>query len=191
MREGWDNPNVFVLGVLKRSDNTVSRRQEIGRGLRLSVDQRGERTDDPVTVHSVNELTVVTDESYTAFVDGLQREVSESPGRPTRRGGRAIRGRPTGEGGSRRRSVEDDAGAEEFGAHVAVDSGVLIGRCVVALDYRLRVAGLRYVVQQGELRAADLAGQAGSTVSGASVRLAFGSTRTRQPCRPRPRSRTT
>ncbi len=36
LREGWDNPNVFVLGMLKRSDNTVSRRQEIGRGLRLS-----------------------------------------------------------------------------------------------------------------------------------------------------------
>ena len=52
LREGWDNPNVFVLGVLKRSDNSVSRRQEIGRGLRLSVDQHGERTDDPATVHS-------------------------------------------------------------------------------------------------------------------------------------------
>ncbi len=80
LREGWDNPNVFVLGMLKKSDNTVSRRQEIGRGLRLSVDQHGERADDPATVHSINELTVVTDESYTAFVEGLQRELSESPG---------------------------------------------------------------------------------------------------------------
>ena len=51
LREGWDNPNVFVMGMLKRSDNTVSRRQEIGRGLRLSVDQHGERTDNPATVH--------------------------------------------------------------------------------------------------------------------------------------------
>jgi type III restriction enzyme len=78
LREGWDNPNVFVMGMLKRSDNTVSRRQEIGRGLRLAVDQHGERMDDPATVHDINELTVVTDESYTDFVAGLQREIVES-----------------------------------------------------------------------------------------------------------------
>ncbi|MDQ8043377.1 MAG: hypothetical protein AAGC46_18445, partial [Solirubrobacteraceae bacterium] len=78
LREGWDNPNVFVMGMLKRSDNTVSRRQEIGRGLRLAVDHRGERVDDPVIAHQVNELTIVTDESYTAFAEGLQKEISES-----------------------------------------------------------------------------------------------------------------
>jgi len=78
LREGWDNPNVFVMGMLKKSDSTVSRRQEIGRGLRLSVDQHGERMDNPVTVHDINELTVVTDESYTDFVTGLQHEISES-----------------------------------------------------------------------------------------------------------------
>jgi type III restriction enzyme len=78
LREGWDNPNVFTMGMLKKSDNTVSRRQEIGRGLRLSVNQQGERVDNPVTVHDINALTVVTDESYTDFVTGLQREISES-----------------------------------------------------------------------------------------------------------------
>ncbi|HWC23845.1 MAG TPA: DEAD/DEAH box helicase family protein [Flexivirga sp.] len=78
LREGWDNPNVFVMGMLKKSDNTVSRRQEIGRGLRLAVDQHGERMDNPVTVHDINQLTVVTDESYTDFVDGLQKEIAES-----------------------------------------------------------------------------------------------------------------
>lgn len=78
LREGWDNPNVFIMGMLKKSDNTISRRQEIGRGLRLAVDQHGERMDNPVTVHEINELTVVTDESYTDFVAGLQREISES-----------------------------------------------------------------------------------------------------------------
>ncbi|MFZ2510657.1 MAG: DEAD/DEAH box helicase family protein [Gordonia sp. (in: high G+C Gram-positive bacteria)] len=78
LREGWDNPNVFVMGMLKKSDNTVSRRQEIGRGLRLAVDQHGERMDNPVTVHDINELTVVTDESYTDFVAGLQLEISRS-----------------------------------------------------------------------------------------------------------------
>lgn len=78
LREGWDNPNVFVMGMLKKSDNTVSRRQEIGRGLRLAVDQHGERMDNPGTVHDINELTVVTDESYTDFVAGLQKEISDS-----------------------------------------------------------------------------------------------------------------
>ncbi len=78
LREGWDNPNVFVMGMLKKSDNTISRRQEIGRGLRLSVDQHGERMDNPVTVHDINELTVVTDESYTDFVTGLQKEIAAS-----------------------------------------------------------------------------------------------------------------
>ncbi|MFD8741342.1 restriction endonuclease subunit R, partial [Streptomyces sp. NPDC059618] len=78
LREGWDNPNVFVMGMLKKSDNTTTRRQEIGRGLRLAVDQHGERIDNPVTVHDINELTVVTDESYTEFVTALQKEIVES-----------------------------------------------------------------------------------------------------------------
>lgn len=78
LREGWDNPNVFAMGMLKKSDNTISRRQEIGRGLRIAVNQQGERMDNPVTVHDINELTVVTDESYTDFVSGLQREIAES-----------------------------------------------------------------------------------------------------------------
>ncbi|MDR0483273.1 MAG: DEAD/DEAH box helicase family protein [Cellulomonadaceae bacterium] len=83
LREGWDNPNVFTLGMLKKSDNTISRRQEIGRGLRLAVDSEGVRQDNPATVHDINELTVVTDESYTTFVEGLQKEIAEAvAGRP-------------------------------------------------------------------------------------------------------------
>lgn len=81
LREGWDNPNVFVMGMLKKSDNTVSRRQEIGRGLRLCVDAHGERMDEAAVgerVHDINELTVVTDESYTNFVEGLQKEIAET-----------------------------------------------------------------------------------------------------------------
>lgn len=78
LREGWDNPNVFVMGMLKKSANTTTRRQEVGRGLRLCVDQHGERMDNPATVHEINELTVVTDESYTDFVSALQKEIVES-----------------------------------------------------------------------------------------------------------------
>ena len=78
LREGWDNPNVFVIGTLKHSDNTISRRQEVGRGMRLAVNQHGERMDDPATVHDVNVLTVVADESYKDFVAGLQKDISDS-----------------------------------------------------------------------------------------------------------------
>ena len=78
LREGWDNPNVFVIGTLKHSDSTVSRRQEVGRGLRLSVNQHGDRMDDPATVHQVNVLTVIASESYKDFVTGLQRDISAS-----------------------------------------------------------------------------------------------------------------
>lgn len=76
LREGWDNPNVFVICTLKHSDNTVSRRQEVGRGLRIAVDQQGERQDDPATVHQTNVLTVVASESYKDFVAGLQRDIA-------------------------------------------------------------------------------------------------------------------
>ncbi|UMM64710.1 hypothetical protein DM15PD_17290 [Aristophania vespae] len=78
LREGWDNPNVFVMCMLKHSDNTISRRQEVGRGLRLSVDKYGERMDNPAVVHDINVLTVVASESYTAFVGGLQKEIADT-----------------------------------------------------------------------------------------------------------------
>lgn len=77
LREGWDNPNVFVICTLKHSDNTVSRRQEVGRGLRLCVNQHGDRMDAPATVHQTNVLTVVANESYKDFVAGLQKDISE------------------------------------------------------------------------------------------------------------------
>lgn len=78
LREGWDNPNVFVICALKHSDNTISRRQEVGRGLRLSVNQTGDRMDHPAIVHDVNVLTVVASESYKEFVAALQKDISES-----------------------------------------------------------------------------------------------------------------
>ncbi len=80
LREGWDNPNVFVICFLKHPDynNEVTRRQEVGRGLRLSVNQTGDRMDHPVTVHDVNVLTVVASESYKDFVAALQKDISNS-----------------------------------------------------------------------------------------------------------------
>lgn len=78
LREGWDNPNIFVICMLKNSDNTISRRQEVGRGLRLCVNKDGERIDDSGIVHDVNVLTVVSNESYNDFVKGLQTEIVET-----------------------------------------------------------------------------------------------------------------
>ena len=75
LREGWDNPNVFVICTLKHSDNTVTRRQEVGRGLRISVNEYGEKQDNPATIHSINVLTVIANESYKSFVSGLQKEI--------------------------------------------------------------------------------------------------------------------
>jgi type III restriction enzyme len=78
LREGWDNPNVFVMCMLKHSENTISRRQEVGRGLRLAVNRDGDRIDDPAIVHDINVLTVVASESYRAFVGALQKEIVDS-----------------------------------------------------------------------------------------------------------------
>jgi type III restriction enzyme len=157
LREGWDNPNVFVMGMLKRSDSTVSRRQEIGRGLRLCVNQHGDRVDDPATVHEVNELTVVTDESYTEFVDGLQRELSDAlPTPPSpRAAGEADPDndsypRPA-DGRKRRPARQEEAqGNRQAARPVAFDSGDLIVSCVAALNAGLRVDSPRYVVRRGE-----------------------------------------
>jgi len=78
LSEGWDNPNVFVICTLKHSDSSIRKRQEVGRGLRLCVNQTGERIDSGANVHDINLLTVVASESYRDFTAGLQKEISES-----------------------------------------------------------------------------------------------------------------
>ncbi len=81
LREGWDNPNVFQICTLKQSSSEVRKRQEVGRGLRLCVNQDGERMDANVLagdVHSVNVLTVIASESYDSFAKGLQAELAEA-----------------------------------------------------------------------------------------------------------------
>lgn len=79
LREGWDNPNVFQICTLKQSSSDVRKRQEVGRGLRLCVNQDGERMDANVLgndVHKVNVLTVIASESYDSFAKGLQSEIA-------------------------------------------------------------------------------------------------------------------
>ena len=77
LREGWDNPNVFQICTLKQSSSEVRKRQEVGRGLRLCVNQAGERMDAETVgadVHILNTLTVIASEGYAEFVKALQEE---------------------------------------------------------------------------------------------------------------------
>ena len=81
LREGWDNPNVFQICTLKQSGSDVRKRQEVGRGLRLCVNQDGERMDSGVLgndVHNINVLTVIASESYDSFAKGLQSELADA-----------------------------------------------------------------------------------------------------------------
>jgi len=78
LREGWDNPNIFVICTLKHTDNDTLRRQEVGRGLRIAVNQSGDRQDNPATVHHTNVLTVVANESYESFVRAFQEETANA-----------------------------------------------------------------------------------------------------------------
>ncbi len=78
LREGWDNPNVFQICTLKHSDSNTAKRQEVGRGLRLCVNQDGNRMDVQScgdSVHEINTLTVVASESYKTFVTDLQSDI--------------------------------------------------------------------------------------------------------------------
>lgn len=77
LSEGWDNPNVFQICILKHSDSTTRRRQEVGRGMRICVNQNGDRQDFDTLgplFHDYNALTVIADEEYESFVKGLQDE---------------------------------------------------------------------------------------------------------------------
>ncbi len=81
LREGWDNPNVFQICTLKQSNSEIRKRQEVGRGLRLCVNQEGERMDAGFLgedVHNINVLTVIANESYDSFATALQKELAEA-----------------------------------------------------------------------------------------------------------------
>lgn len=73
LKEGWDNPNVFQICTLIETKDTITKRQKIGRGLRIAVNQEGER----VPGFEVNTLTIMANESYEEFASGLQKEYEE------------------------------------------------------------------------------------------------------------------
>lgn len=81
LREGWDNPNVFQICTLKHGgDSTTNKRQEVGRGLRICVNQDGDRMDEHILgaeVQDVNKLTVIASDGYKDFVSSLQKEIKD------------------------------------------------------------------------------------------------------------------
>lgn len=76
LKEGWDNPNVFQICVLRDMGKELERRQTIGRGLRLCVNQEGQR----LRGSDINTLTVIATESYEEFAENLQKEIEEDTG---------------------------------------------------------------------------------------------------------------
>ena len=80
LREGWDNPNVFQICALRQSNSVSQKRQEVGRGLRICVNSKGERMDYECLgedVHRINKLTVIASEGYASFVSDLQSKIKE------------------------------------------------------------------------------------------------------------------
>ena len=133
LREGWDNPNVFQICTLKQSSSDVRKRQEVGRGLRLCVNQKGERMDVNALgrdVHNVNVLTVIASESYDSFTKGLQTEMAE-----------AISDRPTA---VTKEIFLDKLVEDEQGNHVVITNDV-----ASAVYFDLIVNG--YISKLGEL----------------------------------------
>ena len=80
LREGWDNPNIFQICTLRHTKSTISKRQEIGRGLRICVDKNGDRMDFEKLgdeFFDFNTLTIIANESYEEFAKKLQSEYDE------------------------------------------------------------------------------------------------------------------
>jgi len=112
LREGWDNPNVFQICTLKQSGSDVRKRQEVGRGLRLSVNQDGERMDTNVLgedVHNINTLTVIASESYEKFAKGLQSEIAEAVAdRPLKVTQNLFKGKVIRDSGGNEQVIDED-----------------------------------------------------------------------------------
>jgi len=119
LREGWDNPNVFQICTLRESDAEIKKRQEIGRGLRLCVDQNGIRQDAEVLgenlVHDTNVLTVIANESYESFANSLQSEFNEIIAkRPKDASASLFNGQTVQDASGERTTVLDDAAAADI-----------------------------------------------------------------------------
>ena len=135
LREGWDNPNVFQICTLNETRSTLKKRQEIGRGLRLSVNQQGERVQDK----RINVLTVIPNESYESFARTLQQEIEDDTGASFT--GRVKNARAKASVSRRKLNAEEDALFQAIWRKinyqtrysVKLDTPELIEKCAEAL----------------------------------------------------------
>lgn len=152
LKEGWDNPNVFQICALKHAESgsTTRRRQEVGRGMRLCVDNRGFRQDFELVgeqVHELNKLTVIASESYEDFAKGLQKEIADTlKDRPQKAEvdyfiGKVI----SNEQGEVLRLTEDDAKKLQF--------KLIVGE-IIDENYKITPKG-KELIEQGKLALPD------------------------------------
>ena len=113
LREGWDNPNVFQICTLRHANSSTAKRQEVGRGLRICVDNDGNRMDKERlgdAVHDTNKLTVIANENYSTFVDALQKETKDTlRERPTQATVDYFKGKPVKVGEEKHTITEQEA----------------------------------------------------------------------------------
>ncbi len=165
LREGWDNPNIFQICTLKQSGSEIRKRQEVGRGMRLCVNEKGERMDENALgqeVHEVNVLTVIASESYEAFTRELQSEIARDMGREENQ---SIGILPENARSSQVELQVDQKKLEmpEFQAlwnkingktryTVNFNTEELIRNCIAALEAELKVPKILLKVEKGSVR---------------------------------------
>ncbi len=156
LREGWDNPNVFQICILKQSRSDIRKRQEVGRGMRLCVNRFGDRMDAEALkgeVHSVNVLTIIASESYDSFARDLQRELSDAvASRPRTVTPELFAGRAL-EDIFGNRQIVDEATARAIQFDLSVDHYVDRTGHLTDKYYAARVAGTVKIAEE----AADMA----------------------------------
>jgi len=150
LKEGWDNPNVFQICTLNTAQSEARKRQEIGRGLRICVNQNGDR----VTDDDVNILTVVANESYASYVEGLQQEYRETGDMDYPKPTDATKAKP-----KRNQKVFDSKDFRQFWAklcqcttyHIKLDTDALVEDCKKRFNARdFRFPEPRLVITKGQ-----------------------------------------
>lgn len=164
LSEGWDNPNVFVICTLKHSDSSIRKRQEVGRGLRICVNQNGERVDSGANIHDAiaatyheakknNTLVALPPElaPYAPKIAQLIDSVFSDAALPAIDDGRKAKPNPLN---ANLEKAEFKALWEKINRKAAYtvhfDTAELIKKCVTTLDKELRVTKLQYTIERGE-----------------------------------------
>jgi type III restriction enzyme len=154
LKEGWDNPNVFQICTLNQTVSEMKKRQEIGRGLRLAVNQQGER----VTEEGVNVLTVIANESYESYAKTLQNEYVEdglaAPPPPSRAGRATAKRNDTIYSGSRAFCDFWAKLQKRITYDLTLDTSALIQACVDRINAHPLPSAL-LVVERGDFVVTD------------------------------------